>query len=300
MKSFDEIKAKLKGLSEKKRVGVVAAQDEYTLDAVLRAMQDGMIVPVLLGEKQKIQAIIQKLGYSSQGLEIVDLAAPEECALQAAKMVREDKLDCIMKGKIETGVLMKTLVNRELGIRRSETMSMVAFVESPYYHKIFAITDAGLLTYPTLEQKRDAILNAVGAFHKLGVQNPKVAVLAAIEHVNPKMKETVEAGQLKQMWLDGAIKGCTVEGPISYDLSMQAKAATIKEYQSPVAGDADLLVVPDLAAGNILIKCLTCTGGAKAAGAIIGGMVPLILTSRSTSMEDKYMSILLNAYIGKI
>jgi phosphate butyryltransferase len=300
MKSFDEIKTKLKGLSEKKRVGVVAAQDEYTLDAVLRAMQDGMIVPVLLGEKQKIQAIIQKLGYSSQGLEIVDLAAPEECALQAAKMVREDKLDCIMKGKIETGVLMKTLVNRDLGIRRSETMSMVAFVESPYYHKIFAITDAGLLTYPTLEQKRDAILNAVGAFHKLGVQNPKVAVLAAIEHVNPKMKETVEAGQLKQMWLDGAIKGCTVEGPISYDLSMQAKAATIKEYQSPVAGDADLLVVPDLAAGNILIKCLTCTGGAKAAGAIIGGMVPLILTSRSTSMEDKYMSILLNAYIGKI
>jgi phosphotransacetylase len=228
------------------------------------------------------------------------MQSPEECALHAAKMVRESRLDCVMKGRIETGALMKVMVNREYGIRRSETMSAVAFVESSYYHKMFAITDVGLLTYPTLEQKRDAIVNAVGAFHKLGVSKPKVAVLAAIERVNPKMKETVEADALKQMNRDGEIRDCVVEGPISYDLSMEAEAAEIKEYKSPVAGDADILVVPDLVSGNILTKSLAFTGGAKQAGSVIGAMAPLILTSRATSMEDKYRSILLNAYIGKI
>lgn len=298
--SFDGIREALKAQPVKKRIGVVVAQDKHTLDAVLHASADGLVKPVLLGDKQAIAKVMSQMGESLENVEIIDIASPEGCAIEAASLVRQGMLDCVMKGKIETGTLMKVLVNKEHGIRRSDTMSMIAFFESPYYHKLFAVTDAGLLTYPTIEQKRDAIANAVSAFQKLGLARPKIGVLTAIEHVNPKMKETVEADQLKQMSLSGEITGCIVEGPISYDLAMSTEAGKIKGYDSPVAGDADILVVPDLITGNTLTKSLLYTGGAKAAGAIVGATVPLVLTSRSTSMEDKYMSILLNALIGKI
>ena len=300
IQSFEQIKEELKKYPQKRRIGVVAAQDEHTLDAVLLAASDGLVEPVLLGVKEEIKAVAAQLGQSVDGMEIIDIASPEDCAKEAAQLVRQDRLDCVMKGKIETGTLMKVLVNRDYGIRRSDTMSLVAFIESPYYHKLFAITDSALLTYPTLEQKRDAINNAVGAFHKLGQPEPRVGVLAAIEKVNPKMPESVEAGQLKEMWQTGEIPGCIVEGPISYDLAMDPESARIKGFDSPVAGDADILVVPDLVSGNTLTKSLLFTGGAKGAGAIVGAMVPLVLTSRATSMEDKYISILLNALIGKI
>jgi phosphotransacetylase len=203
-----------------------------------------------------------------------------------------------MKGNIETAVLMKVLVNQETGIRKRDTMSLLALVESPYYHKIFGITDVGLLMYPTLEQKKVAIQNGVDAFHALGQEWPKVAVLAAVEKPNSKMAETLEADALKKMGEAGEIKGCFVEGPISYDLAMNREASGQKNYQSPVAGDTDILVVPNITAGNILIKALSFTGGAKTAGVILGAMVPLVITSRSSPMEDKYMAILFSVLIG--
>jgi phosphotransacetylase len=177
-------------------------------------------------------------------------------------------------------------------------MSLLAFMESPHYHKVFSITDVGLLTYPTLIQKQEAIENALDAWAALGEQNPKVAVLAAVEKVNQKMKESVEAGQLKEKATAGIIRNCVLEGPISYDLAMEPGSAETKGYVSPVAGDADILVVPDIVAGNILAKSLTCTGGAKTCGVVLGAQVPLIITSRSAAPEDKYMSIVLSVLIG--
>jgi len=168
-----------------------------------------------------------------------------------------------------------------------------------FFHKVFAVTDVGLLIYPTLEQKKAAIENAVRAFCALGVIEPKVAVLAAVETVNPKMKETVEADALKQMNLAGEIKNCIVEGPVSYDLAMDPAAAAVKGFQSPVAGDADILVVPDMASGNLLAKSLTCTGGAKTGGVILGAIAPLIITSRSAAMEDKFIAIVISALLGR-
>lgn len=190
---------------------------------------------------------------------------------------------------------MKVLVNRERGIRKSDTMSLVAFMESPYYHKVFAITDPALLTYPTKEQKKVAIANAVEAFHVLGVKEPKVAVLAAVEKVNPKMKETVEAGEIKEE----GVAGCVIEGPISYDLALDPEAAKVKGYASPVAGDADLLVVPDLLSGNIAAKSITVAGGGRTGGVVLGAKVPVLLVSRAASADDKYMSIVLAALVGK-
>ena len=189
---------------------------------------------------------------------------------------------------------MKVLVNRERGIRKNDTMSLLAFMESPNYHKVFAITDVGLLTYPSKDQKKAAIQNAVEAFHALGVEQPKVAILAAVEKVNPKMKETVEAAEIKEE----GVEGCIIEGPIGYDLAMDPASAPIKGYVSPVAGDADLLVVPDIVSGNIAAKTITVIGGGRTGGVVLGAKVPVLLVSRAASADDKYMSIVIAALVG--
>ena len=295
IKNFEQLKDMLRSMPVKRRMAVVPAQDEHTLEAVCHAWKDGMVEPVLIGDKEAIEEILEKLGVCSENMTIVDMKDPAESIQKAADMAREGKVDCIMKGKTETGALMKVLVNRERGIRKSDTMSLVAFMESPYYHKVFAITDPALLTYPTKEQKKAAIINAVEAFHVLGVKEPKVAVLAAVEKVNPKMKETVEAGEIKEE----GVAGCVIEGPISYDLALDPEAAKVKGYVSPVAGDADLLVVPDLVSGNIAAKSITVAGGGRTGGVVLGAKVPVLLVSRAASADDKYMSIVLAALVGK-
>ena len=298
VKSFEEVKERLLASPVKRKVGVAAAHDEHTMDAVVMAARDGLVDPVLVGEEEKIWENLKGLDFDPAQVEIINIPDPVEAAMKVASLVREGKIDCVMKGKIETGPLMKVMVNREHGIRKNDTMSLVSFIDSPYYHKVFGITDVGLLTYPNTEQKKAAIENAAAAFHALGVENPKVAVLTAVEKVNPKMPETVEAEQLKKMNQEGEMPGCIVEGPISYDLAMDPESWKIKGYESPVAGDADILVVPNIQAGNILIKCLSFTGGAKTCGVIMGAMVPLIITSRSSPVEDKFMSIVMSALIG--
>ena len=298
MKSFEEIRQKLLGEPVKKKIAVVMANHEHTLEALSETVREGLVAPVLIGDEAVICEMLMRYPMPGDAVRIVHEPTPELAAQMAADMVREGKVDCIMKGAIETGPLMRVLVNREKGIRRRDTMSLLAFMESPHYHKVFAITDVGLLTYPTLEQKAMAIENALEALRALGVEEPKVAVLAAVEKVNPKMPESVEAAQLKEMAESGRFGRCIVEGPISYDLAMDPEAAAIKGYESPVAGDPDLLVVPDIVSGNVLAKALTCTGGAKTCGTVLGAMAPLVLTSRSATADDKYMSILLAALIG--
>lgn len=295
IKNFEQLKDMLRAVPVKRRVAVTPAQDEHTLEAVCHAWRDGMVEPVLIGDEPAIREILDKLGISPEEMTIIDVNDPIESIQKAADMARAGEVDCIMKGKTETGALMKVLVNKEHGIRKSNTMSLVGFMESPYYHKVFAITDPALLTYPTKEQKKAAIANAVGAFHALGVEQPKVAVLAAVEKVNPKMKESVEAAEIKAE----GVEGCIIEGPISYDLAMDPEAASIKGYESPVAGDADLLVVPDLVSGNIAAKTITVVGGGRTGGVVLGAQVPVLLVSRAASADDKYMSIVLAALVGK-
>lgn len=287
LKNFEQMKEMLRAKPVKRRVAVATAQDEHTLQAVVAAARDGLVTPVLIGQEARIRELLDGMEFDARQAEILNEEDPATCAQIAADLAREGKADCIMKGKLETGTLMKVLVNRERGIRKNDVMSLVAFFESPYYHKVFAITDPALLTYPTLEQKKAVIHNAVEALHALGVEQPKVAVLAAVEKVNPKMKETVEADAIKQE----GIPGCIVEGPISYDLAMDPEAAALKGYQSPVAGDADLLVVPDLVSGNIAAKTITVLGGGRTGGVVMGALVPVLLVSRAATADDKYMFI---------
>ena len=294
IKNFEQLKEMLKAMPVKRKVAVVPAQDEHTLEAISHAYRDGMVEPVLIGDEPKIREILAQIGTDADKMTIIHVEDPTEAIQKAADMARDGEVDCIMKGKTETGALMKVLVNRERGIRKNDTMSLLAFMERPNYHKVFAITDVGLLTYPSKDQKKAAIQNAVEAFHALGVEQPKVAILAAVEKVNPKMKETVEAAEIKEE----GVEGCIIEGPISYDLAMDPASAPIKGYVSPVAGDADLLVVPDIVSGNIAAKTITVIGGGRTGGVVLGAKVPVLLVSRAASADDKYMSIVIAALEG--
>ncbi|MCQ1531170.1 bifunctional enoyl-CoA hydratase/phosphate acetyltransferase [Lutispora saccharofermentans] len=299
IKSFEEIKSRLKDRTEKRKVAVACAQDEHTIEAVMDAYTNQILIPVLLGEREKIIKLLQGLNKSAEGMEIMDIGDPAECAQKAAELVNSGMVQGIMKGKIKTGAMMKVLLSKESNLRLGKPMSLLAFMEVPTYHKIFAITDVGLNTYPDLDQKRAILENAVDTFRRLGIDCPKVAVMAAVEHVNQKMQETVEADMLKQMNRNGELPHCIVEGPISYDLAVSEEAARIKDYDSPVAGDADIMLVPDIVAGNLLAKSLLYSGNARTAGIIVGAKAPIVITSRSATADDKYMSLALAALIGK-
>jgi phosphotransacetylase len=191
---------------------------------------------------------------------------------------------------------MKGILNKEYNLVQGGRLSLIGFYQIHQYHKLFAVSDVGLNTYPDVSLKKDILLNAVKALHAIGVETPKVAVMAAVEKLNPKMPDAVDGDALKQMNQKGEISGCIVEGPISFDLAMFKDAARIKGYRSEVAGDADLLIMPDIVSGNVLVKCLTGFAGATTAGMVVGARVPVILTSRTAEASDKYYSIVLAAY----
>ncbi|WP_461206383.1 bifunctional enoyl-CoA hydratase/phosphate acetyltransferase [Clostridium sp. DL1XJH146] len=294
-RNFDELIEKVKGFETVKRVAVVVAQDEHTLEAVFRAKKNNIVKPVLIGNKEKIQAVLATINETLEDEFIIDVEDDFAAAYKAVELVREDKVDFIMKGKIQTADLLKAVVDKEKGLRTGNVMSHISINEVPTYHKLLAGTDGGMIMYPDVNKKKQIIENAVSTFKNMGYENPKVAVLTAVEKVNPKMPETVDAEQLKQMNLAGEIKDCVVEGPISYDLTMNKESAKIKGFESAVTGDADILIVPNITTGNILGKSLIYSSVAKIAGFIVGAKVPIVLTSRGSTSEEKYLSLVLSA-----
>ncbi|MGI6143211.1 MAG: bifunctional enoyl-CoA hydratase/phosphate acetyltransferase [bacterium] len=296
LRAFDDVLARVQARTTPKRVGVVAAIDANSIEAVLKAKEEKIVEPVLIGDRKKIVAIFDELNVA-EDFEIVDVPDIREAAVKAVEMVHSKEIDFLMKGKIETADLLKAVVDKEKGIRTGRLMTHVVFDEVPTYHKLFITTDGGMVMYPDVEQKKQIIENAVEVMHMLGYAQPKVACLAAIERVNPKMTETVDADMLKQMNQEGKITGCIVEGPISFDLAFSREVAVLKGYDSPVAGDADIFLVPNITAGNILGKTLVTAAGGKMAGFIYGAQVPIILTSRASSAEEKYLSLAMASLI---
>ena len=198
-----------------------------------------------------------------------------------------------MKGLIDTSIIMKQVLDREIGLRNENVISHIALFEVPTYHKIFMVTDAAMNIAPDLVQKKEIIENAVNMALSIGISMPKVAVLAAKEKVSPKMEATIDAGELKSMNEDGIIKNCIVDGPLALDNAINEESAKIKGIESEVAGDADILIVPDIEAGNVLYKALTFLANAKSAGLIVGARAPIVLTSRADNEEAKLNSIAL-------
>lgn len=294
-RNFEELIKKVQNAEFKKRVAVVAAQDKHTLEAVFKAKQDNIVEPILIGDKSKIKEILNDLHIELNDNNIIQAEDDVAAATKAVELIHSNKADFIMKGKIQTADLLRVVVNKEKGLRIGKVMSHFVLHEIPGYHKLLAVTDGGMMMYPNLEEKRQIIENAVYALRTMGYQCPKVAVLAAVEEVNPNMPETVDADSLKEMNQKGILKDCIVEGPISYDLAMSRESAEIKGYISPVTGDTDILVVPNITVGNILGKALVYSAKAKMAGFIVGAKVPIVLTSRGATAEEKYLSIVLSA-----
>lgn len=298
MKNFEEMIAIVNGAPEKKTVVVAAADDEHTLEGIHSTMKVGLIKAVLIGNSNKINEIINKHGYEIDA-PIIDVENEQKGAEKAVSMIREGKGDFLMKGRLQTATLLKEVVNKETGLNLGGVMSHIGLFEIPNHHKLVAITDGGMVLAPDLDQKKAILKNAVRALRGIGVDTPKVAVMAGAEIVNPKAQESVDAESLKKMYLGGEIKDCIVEGPISYDLAMSKEAAEIKGYASLVAGDADVMLMPNMAAGNLVAKSLTVSGNAKMAGVIMGAKVPIVLVSRSASSEEKFLSLLFAAAVSR-
>ena len=298
IQSFEELRDKVKE-AEKSTVVVIAAHDPHTLEAVLKTKEEGILDHILVGKKDEIIKIGKELGYDVDPSVIVNSDTDEDAVEKGIQIIKDGKADFIQKGILQTSTLLKGVVNKETGIRAGKSISHTALLDIPRYHKIIGLTDGGMMTYPDLDQKRDIVDNAVSIFKGFGYEKPKVAVLCAVEVLNPKMPETVDAAELKKMNESGEIKDCVLEGPISVDLAMDKESAVIKKYKSPVAGDADILVAPDIAAGNLMSKALYVLGGARMAGMVVGAKCPIALNSRSASLEEKYYSLLACAYMTK-
>ncbi len=295
-KNFDQLIEQVRaGSSGKKIVAVMAAEDTHTLEAVCQATKAGAVEPLLIGNKFTMRSVLEQLGERVADYNLIHAESTEDIVVRAAQFVNTGRAHFLMKGLIQTGDMMKLLLSDKCGFRTDAQMSHLGLLQIPSYHKLIGITDSALNVNPDLHQKKAMVKNAVEAMLRMGFDAPKVAVLAAVEHVNSKMPETLDAAALKTMNATGEIAGCIVEGPISYDLAISKEAAELKDFESPVCGDVDLLVTPNIAAGNILLKALRHSAGASSAGFVVGGKVPLVLTSRAAEAGSKYLPIMLAA-----
>ncbi|NLX62547.1 MAG: phosphate butyryltransferase [Tissierellia bacterium] len=297
VKTFSQL---LEAAKEKgpKTLAVAVAEDKEVLRAIKEAKEHNIINPILVGNKEKIEEISQQIGLDLKNIEIADEKDGPIAARKATQLVSSRKADILMKGLIDTPIIMKQVLDREIGLRGESIISHVAVFEVETYHKLLFVTDPAMNISPSLEEKKDIMLNAVELAHSMGIENPKVAVIAANEKVSPKMEATLDAKELADMYRSGQIKGCIVDGPFALDNAISKEAAKTKKIESPVAGDADILLVPDIEAGNVLYKSLTFLAKAKSAGIILGAKAPIVLTSRADSQEAKLHSIALSVLLS--
>jgi phosphate butyryltransferase len=278
--------------SGRKRVAVAAAQEASALEAAVDAWANGLAEPLLIGDVAAIEAVAAELGIDIARFERIQAKDPTAAAAEAVRLVRMGDADVLMKGIVDTSTLLKAAFNKETGINAGTRASHVAVMEISSYHKFLFVTDAAINIAPDVAAKLDIIANAVRAARSLGAVLPKVALLAAVEKVNyEKMPCTVDAAIIAQMGRRGQLGGCIVDGPLALDNAISEESARIKNISSEVAGDADILVAPDIEAGNILYKCLLDLCGAKGAGIVMGAAAPIVLTSRADGAETKLASI---------
>lgn len=282
-----------------KKLVLAAAQDQHSLSAVLRAWKDGIIEPILIGDKEAIQNISVSNGYNIAGLRIIHESETDMAVEMAVKMVSSKQAEILMKGKVGTSTLLKCVLNKEWGLRTGNLLSHIALFEVDTYHKLIAVTDVAMNIAPNLQEKIAIVNNSISCLHKLGIPMPKVAVLGAVEMVNENMEATLHAALLSKMNQRDQIKGCLIDGPLAFDNAVSLESAQHKGIRSDVAGDTDLLLMPDIEVGNVLYKSLVFFAKAKVASVILGALVPIVLTSRSDTEQAKYDSILLAAAASK-
>ena len=298
IRKFDDIISKA-GSGKLKTLSVAVAQDDAVLEAVKIAKERGIADAILVGDEAQIRKIAGSLGMDLEGFRIVDEPDVAAAALKAVELVHNKEADILLKGFLDTKLFLKSVLNKEVGLRAGKMMSHVCVFEIEGIDRLLFLTDVAFNTYPNLEEKAQIIENAVEVAQACGIECPKVAPICAVEVVNPKMQPTVDADELTKMCERGEIKNCQVYGHLSMDLAIDEEAAKHKKVEHPVAGHADILLFPNIDAGNITYKILVRTAKVKNGNVLVGTSAPVILTSRSDDFETKINSIAFAAVISK-
>ncbi len=294
--NLSDLEDVLKAKNVQKKLVLAVSQDPHSLEAVSRAVVSGFIDPILVGSKKQTLNLINQYGYALHNADFIDVENPKECIEQAIKLVSSGEADILMKGKVSTHDLLAGILNRDWGLRSGAMLSHFSLFEVPAYHKLLSVTDVAMNITPSLKEKADIVNNAVNFLHKIGVELPKVAALAAVEVINESMQATLDAAALAKMNQRGQIKNCILDGPLALDNAINLESAAYKGISSEVAGDADLLLVPYIEVGNVLYKSLVFFAKARVAGIILGAKAPVVLASRSDSSDSKFNSIMLAAF----
>lgn len=299
IKKLDDILKKVKG-NKKVILSVAAAHDKEVLLAIKEAIQKEIIIPILIGDENKIKEISEEIGFDLDKIKIIQKDTIEECAKTAVQLVSSKEADFVMKGLLDTSVILKAVLNKEYGLIRDGLLSHVMVYEIPTYNKLLITTDGGMNIAPDYNQKVNILKNAIEATKPLGLENIKVACLAAKEKVNSKMQATLDARALQEAAQVGEFgENVIVEGPLAFDLAVSKEAANIKGFKSKVAGETDIMLMPTIEVGNGIGKALTYFAKAKSAGIIMGAKAPIVLVSRADSSESKLYSIAYGALVAK-
>ena len=298
IKKLDEILDTLKG-NKKAVLSVAAAHDEEVLLAIKSATEMGIITPILVGHEDEIRNISNKINFNLDKIKIINKETIEECAEVAVKLVSSNEVDFVMKGLLDTSVILKAVLNKEWGLRTDSLLSHVMIYEVGFYHKLLVTTDGGMNIAPDYEQKVKILKNAIKATEPLGLKTIKVAALAAKEKVNPKMQATIDAKQLEDAGKNGEFgENVIVEGPLAFDLAVSKEACKVKNFKTQVGGDVDIMLMPTIEVGNGIGKAFTYAAGAKSAGIIMGAKAPIVLVSRADTHESKLYSIAYGAIVA--
>lgn len=281
-----------------KTVAVAVAQDSDVLKAIENAYKTGIVKAILVGDQIEIQARASEEGVDLTPFEIIDIKDPVEASLKSVELVSSGKAHMVMKGLVDTAIILKAVLNKEIGLRTGNALSHVAVFDIDMYHKLVLVTDAAMNIAPDLETKRQIIENANEVAYALDIEVPKVGVICAKEKVNPKMPATVDAQSLVDMNLSGELSGCIVGGPFALDNAISKEAAKLKKIDHPAAGDCDILLCPNIEGGNILYKTLGFLTTSRNAGVIVGAKAPIVLTSRADSEDTKLNSIALGVLMA--
>jgi len=294
LKSFQEIKEKVASMKEQRHIAVAVAQDGEVLKAVKGARELGLAEPILVGDRQEIKLAAEKVGFDLAGVRIEDEPRADLAAKKAVSLVSSGQANIVMKGLVGTAPFLKAVLDKEIGLRTNSILSHVAVFEIPGFDRLLLLTDAAMNIAPNLEEKVKIINNALIITRALGIEKAKVAPVCAVETVNPHMPATADAALLTMMGERGQIKGAVINGPLALDNAVSLEAAEHKGIKSPVAGKADVLLCPDIEAGNMTYKALVYLGQAEVAGVIVGAAAPVVLTSRADTYISKLNSIALS------
>lgn len=270
-----------------KIVAVAAAEDSHALEAIKWIRNDGLAEAILIGCRDKIISLAENLKFDISHVEIIDLPDKTEACKEAVRVVKSGQADILMKGLVDSAIYLRAILNKETGIAASRLVTQLAFIESPHYHKLFAITDAGITITPDQRDKATMIAQSVNVLHQIGIAVPKVALIAAVEHITPAIAATVDAAALSGIAYDN----CIVEGPLSIDLAFNKESCRHKGLHSQVGGDIDLAVLPDINSANVFYKTVMQLGGALSASTLTGTAKPVVFTSRSDTAKTKYFAI---------